>query len=121
VHRAIDGECTWVAIRLRQTYKGSVWHDVRFVDARGQHVEESAAVVEQHQLWFAEGKNARMQEAVRAMCGERALVRGAQAVFSVPAPALRVEPLIMSGPSNNRVDLTFLANGCMRLPIFASH
>jgi hypothetical protein len=120
VHRAFDGECTWVATRPVQTYKGSVRHDVRFVDARGQRVTESAAVAEYHRLWFAEGEDVRMQEAAQAMCGERALGRGAQAVFSAPAPALRVEPLLVSGPSSNRVDLTFFADGCMRLPLFAA-
>jgi hypothetical protein len=54
---------------------------------RGQRVAESAAVAEHHRLWFAEGEDAQMQEAAREMCGERALGRGAQAVFSAPAPA----------------------------------
>jgi hypothetical protein len=105
---------------VRANVKGSMRHDVRFVDARGQRVTESAAVAEYHRLWFAEGEDVRMQEAAQAMCGERALGRGAQAVFSAPAPALRVEPLLVSGPSSNRVDLTFFADGCMRLPLFAA-
>jgi hypothetical protein len=120
VHRTVDGECTWVATRPGQTYKSSMRHDVRFVDARGQRVQESAAVAEHHRLWLAEGEDLPMQEAVQAMCGERALGHGAQAVFSAPAPALRVEPLLVSGPSSNRVDLTFFADGCMCLPILAS-
>jgi hypothetical protein len=106
---------------VRANVKGSMRHDVRFVDARGQRVAESAAVAEHHRLWFAEGEYAQMQEAAREMCGERALGRGAQAVFSAPAPALRASNRSSCpDPSNNRVDLTFFADRCMCLPIFAS-
>ena len=30
----------------------------------------------------------------------------------IKSPPLKIEPLILSGPSNNRVDLVFLSDGC---------
>lgn len=36
----------------------------------------------------------------------------------VPSPSLQIHPLVVSGPSANRIDLVFFSDGC-RPPTFA--
>lgn len=36
----------------------------------------------------------------------------------VQSPSLEIQPILQSGPSNNRVDLVFFSDGCMRFQLY---
>jgi hypothetical protein len=132
-----DGQCTWVSLRPSgQTHKGLRTaphvHQLRLLDARGQRVTQNADI-EHHHFWFAADDERLALETTRGLCGDDArwmdralLPLGfvgqrpiSQVVLGEPAfkvPPLRVQPLQVSGPSANRVDLTFFADGCLSLP-----
>lgn len=111
---------TCQVITLRHTQK------VRGITQDAVHISHASAMQDGERYSFIGHNERSLWEAAQEVCGSGWEVQGSSAGWTnvnddqqvletrllPPAPHLRIEPLIQSGPSDNRVDLVFFSDGC---------
>jgi hypothetical protein len=140
------GTCTHVALRASGTHNGlrnkTILHEKRLLDPHGQYTNSyTNAVLERRITYAAEENISLLWDTVESTCGTIWLDTEGMTLLLPPGhiapgsewtvqtqkvlaarssgslvPPLRVTPLVQSGPSDNRVDLVFFADGCAYMP-----
>ena len=127
--RDLDGSCTVISLvetqkhRLLLDYQDVVVETRLFKDAHHDNVPPSVEQLQligyvPHNLWAKAQELCSSFISAQEALGEFSrMIHIDQHTFSttrpVKSPDQELHPLVQSGPSENRVDLTFFSDGCM--------